>query len=1185
MSRALSHVCSSFVPKSSFLKAARYAITVCLVVSFVSTVWGIAPTRFNGVTTVLPIGGVTISLPSDIAVDAAGNVYIADTGNSQIVKINPQGSASVLAISGLSTALSFPKGITVDGSGTLYIADSGNNRVVTVTSAGIGTVVSTPSVTLSSPQGVALDQSGNLFIADTNNNCIVEVTAAGTASMVSITGLGTALNTPTGLAIDPTGNLYIADSLNSRIVKVAAGGSAGSLLAISGLGTALDTPRGVAVDGLGNVYIADTNNNRIVTVTSGGVGSPLSTGAVSLSLPQGVAVSTFGTVYIADTSNNRAVSKASNAVGFGHLQLGTSTGVTQTLPFTVNVATTLGAVKAFTSGTENLDFTVGGGTTCTAGATNTTCTVDIQYLSGAPGLRTGAVVLYDNGTPQAPVVTVPLYGFSDAPVAALSPNPATLISTGGVITQYPFQLALDGAGNMYVGNYVLSGTNPKLVKVPAGGGSASVISTPGFTLSAICGIALDGAGNLFIGDHANNRVIVLTPGGVASELAISGLSPALGEPTEMAFDAAGNLYIADYSPNARIVKVSSLVVAGSTSSGVGTTLATGSYSFTAGKLSGVAVSPDGTVYIASGTDNTSHVVQVTAAGVASLVNSSSLSFLNPQGLTVDGMRNLYVADSNHNRIVEITTAGVASVVSVPGLTTPSTLSAIYGITADASGNVYIPDWTNNRLIYLSVAGSSLTFASTKQGFTSTDSPKTATLTNLGNQDLVLAADPTYTADFSQPTGSVNQCLSATSLTPGTTCNVSVQFTPQSVGSLSAAITLTDNAQNFAGSTQQVSVSGTGITPGDTTAMAVGMSASPVDIAESFTITATVADTTTGHTSTIPTGGVTFSDTVGSSSVSLNGGSAVNLVNGVATLTGVTLSVSGSHTITANYQGVSGSFLASTNTGAVYVRATSTVSLASSANPALLTDSVTFTATVSSVSGSPSGSVNFYDGATLLGSGTIASGTATYATSTLAVGSHSITAAYSGDTQFSISNSSAVSQIISDFTVAIASGGSSSATVTAGGTATYALTISPSAGTTFPAAATLTTAGAPTGSVVTITPSTLAAGASATNVSVTIKVPASAAAIHRSGKMGAAFASIMVGMFLLPWGGRLRRRLGSRGLAMCCMLVALVAAGTLAGCGSDTPATPPPAQPRNYTITLTATSGTVTNSTTLHMTVQ
>jgi Bacterial Ig-like domain (group 3)/NHL repeat len=564
------------------------------------------------------------------------------------------------------------------------------------------------------------------------------------------------------------------------------------------------------------------------------------------------------------------------------------------------------------------------------------------------------------------------------------------------------------------------------------------------------------------------------------------------------------------------------------------------------------------------------------------VNPSGLSLLNPEGVAVDGMGNLYVADSNHTRIVEITTGGVASVVSVPGLSAPSTLSAIYGVTADNSGNVYIPDWTNNRIVYVSVAGSSLTFADTKQGFTSTDSPKTATVTNVGNEALVFSADPTYTADFSQDSGNSNPCTSSTSLAPGTVCNVMVDFIPQSVGSLSANITVTNNRGNVAGSTEQVAVSGNGLTAGDTTAVAVGLSAATIDLGASVTITATVSDTTSGHTATVPTGGVTFLDTVGSTVVSLNGGTAVTLVSGVATLTGVTLSGSGAHTITANYGGVSGSFLASSNTGSVYVRAVPTVTLASSANPALLSSSVTFTATVGGGSGAPSGAVDFYDGTTLLGSGTIASGTATYATTTLAVGTHVITAAYGGDSQYSALTSTAVSQIVSDFAIAIASGSSSSATVTAGGTATYSLTIGPSAGTTFPAAVTLSAAGAPTGAVVTITPSTLAAGDGATNVTVTIRVPAKSAAVHGKGLLGPQLIPIMAAILLLPLGGKARRRLGGRGLMICGLFLALAGAGALVGCGNDTHTVP--ITPKSYTITLTATSGTVTNSTTLHLTV-
>jgi hypothetical protein len=329
--------------------------------------------------------------------------------------------------------------------------------------------------------------------------------------------------------------------------------------------------------------------------------------------------------------------------------------------------------------------------------------------------------------------------------------------------------------------------------------------------------------------------------------------------------------------------------------------------------------------------------------------------------------------------------------------------------------------------------------------------------------------------------------------------------------------------------------------------------------------------------------VTFTDTVGSTSVSLNGGSAVTLSSGVATLTGVTLSASGTHSITANYAGVSGSFLASSNTTSVYVRGVPTVALTSSANPALVSDSVTFTAAVSSGSGTPTGSVDFYDGTTLLGSRTLASGTATYATSSLTVGTHSVTAAYGGDTQFSVLTSSVVSQAVSDFTLAVASGGSSSATVAAGGTATYPLTISPSAGTTFPAAATLTATGAPAGSVVTITPSMLAAGDGATDVTVAIQVPAQAAANRSPGALGRGLAPIMAGMLLLPWGGRIRRGVGGRRLMACGLLLVITAAGAMLGCGCENPA--PAAQPKNYNVTLVVASGTVTNSTILHLTVQ
>jgi hypothetical protein len=176
----------------------------------------------------------------------------------------------------------------------------------------------------------------------------------------------------------------------------------------------------------------------------------------------------------------------------------------------------LGAVKVFTSGQQSLDFTSGTDTTCN-GSTgpSTECSVEVMFLPTAPGLRNGAVVLYD--TDLNPILTVPLYAWADAPLAALSPSPGSVISTGGVTLSFPFQVALDGAGNMYVAN---DGGN--VVRIPAGGGAATVVTLP--TGEEVDGVAIDGAGNLFVSDHLNNRILVVTPAGVLSTLSITGLS-------------------------------------------------------------------------------------------------------------------------------------------------------------------------------------------------------------------------------------------------------------------------------------------------------------------------------------------------------------------------------------------------------------------------------------------------------------------------------------------------------------------------------------------------------------------------------------------------------------------------------------------------------------------------------------
>ena len=1110
-----------------------------------AVLWAIPPSvAFNGVATSLNTGTTLLNHPAGVAADPSGNLYIADTAHNQIVKVTPDGSASALIITGLVTGLNTPTALALDGSGNLYVADTGNNRVVVVTSARSASVIDLGALTLTAPQGVAIDVSGNLYIADTGQNRIVKVPSGGSAAVLGITGLGTALNAPAGLGVDTAGNLYVADSANNRIVKVTAGG-AGSAISISGLATAMSLPSDVAVDSFANLFIADSGNNRIVQVTSSGAGSVPGTGSLTFNSPAAVGVDASGVLYVADTANSRIVSLMMSAVGFGEVQVGASSGKSLILPFTIGATTILGSVQALVLGAQSLDFTLGAGTTCSNGTTNTTCNVEVQFLPVGAGLRRGAVALFDQSS--ALLAAVPIYGTGGAPLAVLSPGTASIISTGGVSLSSPFQAAIDGSGNIYVGNY----TGSNVVKIASGGGSASVVSTGGLTLNEAAGVAIDGAGNLYIADYGHNRIVLVNSAGAASVFTITGLSTPINQPAALAMDGAGNLYIADWG-NDRIVKV--------TPAGLGYVVATGSYTLSTSGVTGVAVDPNGNVYIADRVAN--HIVKVASSGAASLVSLTGLSLTNPQGVAVDGNGNLYIADSGHRRIVQLTVAGAASVVQTPAQTIGASM---FGVTSDGSGNVFAVDWSNNRVLKINTIGAALSFANTRIGATSTDSPKTASVTNLGNETLTFSANPSYTADFSENSSDTDLCTSSTSLDSGESCDVSVLFTPQSAGSLSDIVVVTNNHLNGSSSTQNVAVSGTGLSPitptltwAQPSAITYGATLNGILIAAAMD-GSTAVDGTYVYTAT-PQGGVASSVTT-------------------ATVLGA-----GDYTLSVSFAPASTSYTSAIGSVSLSVnKASPSVSLTSSANPSLALSSVALTATVSFSVGEPTGTVNFYDGTTLLGSGTLASGTASYASSSLTSGAHSITAAYTGDSNFVAVTSSAVSQVVSDLTLNVASSGTSSATVSAGGTATYHLIIAPSNGSALPAAVTLSASGGPTGSTFTITPQSIAAGTAATDVTVAVHVPAASAAVRRSNAWIFACAFPFLGMLVLPLGIELRRRPLKPVLFAVLLLIVVVSAGALLACGGS-PAVPIP-QPTNYTITVTATSGTVSHSTALTLTVQ
>jgi len=313
--------------------------------------------------------------PDDVAVDASGSLYIVETQMHRIRKIDTNGSVSTVAgrptgygVGGYSgdggpateALLNQPTGVAVDASGNLYIADKNNQRIRRVDINGIITTVagSGPIPTqwpydggysgdggpatealLNQPTGVAVDASGNLYIADANNNRIRRVDINGIITTVAGSGptgwqnggysgdggsaIGARLSYPTGVAVDVAGNLYIADTNNNRIRKVDA---SGIITTVAGNGTAgsngdggpateaqLNWPRGVAVDVPGNLYIADCRNHRIRKVGASGIittvagnGTAGSNGdggpatQAQLNWPVGVATDASGSFYVSD---------------------------------------------------------------------------------------------------------------------------------------------------------------------------------------------------------------------------------------------------------------------------------------------------------------------------------------------------------------------------------------------------------------------------------------------------------------------------------------------------------------------------------------------------------------------------------------------------------------------------------------------------------------------------------------------------------------------------------------------------------------------------------------------------------------------------------------------------------------------------------------------------------------------
>ena len=517
-----------------------------------------------------PAAAAQFSGPTGLAFDAAGNLYVADTGNNVVRRIAPDGTVTKVAGSGfpgyggdgapaVHADLNAPEGVAVDAAGSLYIADTFNNRVRKVAPDGTmstfaangypgfsGDGAAATGATLFFPTDVALDRSGSLYIADLGDSRIRKVaggiisTVAGSASLVTpVDGFPAdqvRLNGPTGVSVDPAGNVYFAEgSVGSgsgltvgdfRIWRVspdgtlfsAAGNGSNSFSGDTGAASRaqLNTPTGMAIDAAGNLYFADTQNHRIRRISPGGT--------------------------ITTVAGNALPGFSGDGGPAALAELNTPTAVAIDNQGRLYIADSANNRIRRVAADGTIDTVVGNGNAA---------------LFGDGGAARAAALHGPRG--------VALDSAGNLYIADTLNHCVRMVDTNSQITtavpslDAPRAVAVGADGTLYVAD---AG-----IRMFAKGLSGTV---PGTASATPLALAVDPAGDVFYTD--GNRVIRVGPDGNAAAMAGTGAccyagdgAPAaaalLNQPAGLAIDAAGNVYIADTGNNA--IRLAYLSAAGS----------------------------------------------------------------------------------------------------------------------------------------------------------------------------------------------------------------------------------------------------------------------------------------------------------------------------------------------------------------------------------------------------------------------------------------------------------------------------------------------------------------------------------------------------------------------------------------------------------------------------------------------
>jgi uncharacterized repeat protein (TIGR02543 family) len=741
---------------------------------------------FAGLQTTVPASG--LENPTYAAVDGAGDVFIVNHGSNNVVKVTPGGVQTTVPTNGLNN----PNGIAVDQAGDVFVADVVNNRVVEVPYLGNGAygAQTTVPAALSHPYGVALDAAGDVFISDTGNKRVVELPYMGSGNYgTQITLPFSGLGGPSGVALDAAGDVFAADGGATSILELPylGGGNYGTQVSIgSGLGgRPIGGPEGVAVDANGDVFAADTNNNRVLEIPylgNGNYGGQFTVGS-GLNQPIGVAVDGKGDVFIVDNGNRRVEEVQTVAANFGQINIGSN----QQLTLNYNISANDGpdvvvifSTSVVTQGAAGLDFTL-----LSDGCTHTylqsgTCSVEVQFAPGAPGLRQGALqfgVALGGSTNQSTITTL-LRGVGEAPQLVFPGGPLLTVNNGW----YPAGVATDAAGNIYMSGYPGGGLHGYVFVIPPGCNSSSCYKQWGSGWIGMGELAVDGAGNTYVPSSFGPVVTSIVPQGCTSSSCETTVGSGISSPAAVALDGAGDIYIADEYNGHPLYEVR--VVGGQTTVGSGVD-----------SSDAVAVDDLGDVFVTSFSQGTT--LEVPSVGL----QSNLAPWLGGGGaLATDAAGDVYFSDGYS--VTEVP-AGCAS--SACDIALPGGYGSVGGLALDSAGNLYIPDENGPLYEVQRSQPPALSFPSTMVGVTS--SALTVAIQNIGNQPLTFsnfAASTNFVVDSGSTT-----CSESSPLAVGATCNVGVDFAPTTTGPLAGTLTVTDDALNASAATQTISLSGTG----------------------------------------------------------------------------------------------------------------------------------------------------------------------------------------------------------------------------------------------------------------------------------------------------------------------------------------------------------------------------------------